>query len=260
MTNKKRLSTVFKSFFSRQYVPYMSTKAIIHAFLDGQYRFFNTKIGPTYDQQEISRISKNNEAELLSFFQDKRNRTYMLALSYHPFCAVRSLETHLIAVRYSNEKESFVVYGLDDLNSYRPWVVNERIVEIAVEFRKCRSIKTLYWSEFLQRNEEIMEIWRKISKYNDEPRRRKLTSLLYNNTPRTNRMNPARAKNARAKNLTSVRCSAAGDLSAVKLEALPKEEYDGLERGDIQSVKELPHDDQPLTPRSARHPSNTEVI
>lgn len=35
LTNKVRLLTVFKSFFSRQYVPYMSTKAIIYAFLDG---------------------------------------------------------------------------------------------------------------------------------------------------------------------------------------------------------------------------------
>ena len=130
----------------------------------------------------------------------------MMALSYHPACAVRSFETHVVAVRYSNEKESHIVYGLDDSSAFRPWVVKEKVAELAVEFRKCRAIKVLYWMEFLQQVKAYPAICSKIFKYDDEQTRRILTSSIYGNTQRVARTLSGRSANARAKNLIVFRC------------------------------------------------------
>ena len=60
-----------------------------------------------------------------------------------------------------------MVYGLDDKDAFLPWVVTQKIAELAVEFRKCKAIKVLYWHEYLLPAKEYPSICSRISSYEE---------------------------------------------------------------------------------------------
>ena len=101
----------------------------------------------SFDHRAIKTIS-HNLLSLNEFFRGRICRTYMLAVEYFPEELTLLGNTHLIAVRYSCAKQSFVLYGVDDEDTYEPWIVNEHEAAIREEFLRFRSLQVVYWSEF----------------------------------------------------------------------------------------------------------------